>query len=101
MTKELIQLWLDKGFEIYGVNAFYKKVNKYYPAYIDDRGIQHQEREVTMFQTIQFDAERQAFKVFGGVIDKGVYIPTKIENAVVSSETLRLRCKTAKELGWK
>ena len=53
MTKELIQLWLDKGFEIYGVNAFYKKVNKYYPAYIDDRGIQHQEREVIMFQTIK------------------------------------------------
>ena len=96
MTKELIQLWLDKGFEIYGVNAFYKKVTKYYPAYLDDKGIQHQEREVTMFQTIQFDADRQAFKVFGGV-----YIPTKIENAIVSSETLRLICKTAKELGWK
>lgn len=100
MTKELINLWLDKGFNLNGHYAFQKKHTKYYPAYVDNLGIQHEAREVTFAQNIDFDNEHKVYSVSSGTIQEGTFIPHKVDSITIGIETLRLICKTVKELGW-
>lgn len=100
MTKDLALLWIEQGFQIAGRCAFRKAFKKYYPAYMDDKGVAHEAQEIEYCTEINFPSDKKAFVISFGVIKEGVFIPIKMESTSIGIETLRLICKTVKELGW-
>lgn len=100
LSKELLELWISKGFNLNGVCAFQKRYSKFYPAYIDTEGKTHEARDITFATNIDFDNENKVYKVTVGMIAEGVFLARKLDEIVIGVETLRLICKTVKELGW-
>ena len=100
MSKELALQWINQGFQVSGACAFRKTFKKYYPAYMDDMGNKHEAREIEHAIDINFTNENKVFVISHGVIQDGVFIKVKSDNTSIGIETLRLICKTVKELGW-
>ena len=95
-----MSLWIEKGFNLNGNYSFQKSRKKYFPPFIDANGKEHEGREVTFATNIDFNLENKTYTVTGGVIQEGVFIKTKLDDVTIGIETLRLICKTVKELGW-
>jgi hypothetical protein len=100
MSKELCQLWLEKGFKLNGKWSVRKPYKKSYPAYMDNHGIEHAAQTREFAFEITFNPEDKNFTLKNGAIIDGVFVEIKEDHFTIGLETLRLICKTVKELGW-
>lgn len=100
MSKDLCELWTGKWFTLLGHYAFRKTISKHYPQYTDDLGVIHEERDIVYATDIDFNNEKKTFTISFGVINEGVFCEIKKPSFDISVDTLRLICKTVKELGW-